>query len=158
MINSIYTRYFKNIAIYLLIAIFFIGDRYLKHLAVNDVFSPPKEIIANLFSLKFTANYQMAFSLPFQGWLLDLIVITVTTLLLIAIIYLATKKERDRINIILLTIILFGAISNLTDRLSLGYVIDYLDVQYFTVFNLADVMISVGAIIVIIRNLKKKYV
>ncbi len=48
-----------------------------------------------------------------------------------------------------------GAISNIIDRLSYGYVIDYLSLRYFTVFNLADVMISSGAIILILKNLKK---
>ncbi|MBU1778489.1 signal peptidase II, partial [Patescibacteria group bacterium] len=40
--------------------------------------------------------------------------------------------------------IIFGAISNLTDRLEYGYVIDYFSLKYFTIFNLADVMIVIG--------------
>jgi signal peptidase II len=37
-----------------------------------------------------------------------------------------------------------GAFSNLYDRLHYGYVIDYFDLKYFTVFNLSDVMIIIG--------------
>jgi lipoprotein signal peptidase len=33
-------------------------------------------------------------------------------------------------------------------------VIDYLELKYFTVFNLADFMISLGAFILILQNLK----
>jgi signal peptidase II len=40
--------------------------------------------------------------------------------------------------------IVAGAISNYIDRLRLGGVIDYIDVRYFTVFNYADVMITLG--------------
>lgn len=41
-------------------------------------------------------------------------------------------------------LILTGAMSNLYDRLLYGFVIDYIDLKYFTVFNIADVMICGG--------------
>ena len=53
-----------------------------------------------------------------------------------------------------LTILLFGAISNIIDRIRLGFVIDYIDLKYFTIFNIADIMI-VGSIgLLIITNIK----
>jgi lipoprotein signal peptidase len=42
--------------------------------------------------------------------------------------------------------IILGATSNLADRFQYGYVIDYFDLKYFTVFNLADVLIVGGTI------------
>ena len=41
--------------------------------------------------------------------------------------------------------LVLGAASNLYDRLKYEYVIDYIDLKWFTVFNLADSMIVVGA-------------
>ncbi|HXX39616.1 MAG TPA: signal peptidase II [bacterium] len=38
-----------------------------------------------------------------------------------------------------------GAFANITDRLRFGYVLDYLDVHVWPVFNLADTAIVVGA-------------
>jgi len=38
-----------------------------------------------------------------------------------------------------------GAIGNLVDRVRLGHVVDYLDVHFWPVFNLADVAIVIGA-------------
>jgi signal peptidase II len=38
-----------------------------------------------------------------------------------------------------------GAVGNLIDRLRLGYVVDYLDVHIWPVFNLADAAIVTGA-------------
>jgi signal peptidase II len=56
----------------------------------------------------------------------------------------------------LLLFIIFGAISNLVDRLKFGYVIDYIDIKYFTVFNLADIMIVVGCSVIVLPALLKK--
>jgi signal peptidase II len=67
------------------------------------------------------------------------------------------RNRRDsakRWEVIILTFIIFGAISNILDRLIYGYVIDYLELKYFTVFNLADVMISGGAIILLTKTIK----
>jgi signal peptidase II len=38
-----------------------------------------------------------------------------------------------------------GALGNLVDRVRLGFVVDYIDVHVWPVFNLADVAIVVGA-------------
>lgn len=38
-----------------------------------------------------------------------------------------------------------GALGNITDRLRFGYVLDYLDVHVWPVFNLADTAIVIGA-------------
>ncbi len=43
-----------------------------------------------------------------------------------------------------------GAAGNLIDRVRLGYVVDYLDVHVWPVFNLADVAIVLGAAVVIV--------
>ena len=44
-------------------------------------------------------------------------------------------------------LILAGGVGNLIDRISLGYVIDYIDVRIinFAIFNFADICICVGA-------------
>jgi lipoprotein signal peptidase len=48
---------------------------------------------------------------------------------------------------------MLGALSNALDRLIYGYVIDYLDVLNFTVLNIADILISLSAFILILLNL-----
>ena len=80
--------------------------------------------------------------------------ITAIFTLIITIIYLILNKIGQKLTIILLTTILFGAISNILDRFSYGYVVDYLELKYFTVFNLADMMISGGVIVLLLNNLK----
>ncbi len=43
------------------------------------------------------------------------------------------------------TLLLAGAAGNLIDRLAYGYVVDFLDLGWFPVFNLADAAVVVGA-------------
>jgi len=46
-----------------------------------------------------------------------------------------------------LGLVLAGAVGNLIDRVFLGYVIDFIDVGFWPVFNVADSAISVGAVL-----------
>jgi len=46
-----------------------------------------------------------------------------------------------------------GAAGNLIDRLRLGYVLDFLDLHFWPVFNVADIGITCGAILVVIALL-----
>ena len=145
----------------MVIAIFFSLDRVLKKIALNLNDTHKFKFIGDFFSFHFVANNNIAFSLPLNGQLATIIITFIIALLLFFIIYLLinkeiiNKKERPQI-IILLSIIFAGALSNLVDRLVYGYVIDYLDLKYFTVFNIADVLISGAAIWLILKNLKNK--
>ena len=46
-----------------------------------------------------------------------------------------------------LSLILSGAVGNLIDRLRFGYVIDFLDLRFWPVFNLADSALTIGALL-----------
>lgn len=133
-------------------AIFFIGDRLLKSLAIkqpNDNY----QIIGDIFTFHFIPNFNIAFSLPFSGpWLTA----AISLIIVVIIIYLFSSKLKtfDKIAFFL---ILLGAISNLLDRMRYGFVIDYLNLQWFTVFNLADFLISLGTAILIFRVFKKSH-
>ena len=51
-------------------------------------------------------------------------------------------------------LILGGATGNLIDRLRFGYVVDFLDLRVWPVFNLADSAITVGVMLLLWRALK----
>ena len=53
-------------------------------------------------------------------------------------------------------IIIAGIIGNLIDRIFLGYVVDFISVEYFSVFNIADSCISIGVFWLIIKHINKK--
>ncbi len=53
------------------------------------------------------------------------------------------------------SILAAGALGNLIDRLKFGYVIDYLDVGFWPVFNFADICITIGVVSILIMFLKE---
>lgn len=53
-------------------------------------------------------------------------------------------------------LILTGALGNLYDRLTLGFVVDFIDLRVWPVFNAADSFITVGAVLLGVSLLQKK--
>jgi len=78
--------------------------------------------------------------------------------------YLKTLPLNFHVTRLGLVFILSGAIGNFFDRLTLGYVIDFLDVDWnlfgwhhdFAVFNIADVAINLGIICFVIEMILKR--
>ena len=126
---------------YLVIIFFVAGDRLLKALAVNGYFNNIN-IFGDIFQLSFAKNFNIAFSLPFNGIYLNILILLIIITLIYNLIYVVKKNQH--IEAFLIFTILLGAVSNFLDRIKYGYVVDYLDLSYFTVFNIADVMIVLG--------------
>jgi len=144
----------KKIAVPLVLAIFFVSiDRFFKILALNHFQDEEIRIIGEYLKFNFAKNYNIAFSLPISGIIIETIIPIVIFFLVYNIITLAKKNSYRDIGC--LTIILFGAISNYVDRIKFGFVIDYIDLKYFTVFNVADSMIVTGVLVLIIFNFRK---
>lgn len=103
------------------------------------------DAIPGVFRFQYAENTGAAFSMLAGGrWLL----IALNALLIAAVvIFLAVKKPRSRMVRIGLCMVAAGGIGNLIDRIALGYVIDFIDLTFmrFAVFNMADILISVGA-------------
>lgn len=87
----------------------------------------------------------------FQGY--NLLLMIVIIILIFIIIYFYKSERRYWLGF---DFILAGAFGNLFDRFCYGYVIDFIDLKYWPVFNLADVFIVLGVIIVLIRYVFKK--
>jgi signal peptidase II len=67
-------------------------------------------------------------------------------------------RERKLGDIVPLGLILGGALGNIVDRISYGYVVDFADfhigeVRPFLIFNVADAAISIGVVIMLVRAL-----
>ena len=54
-----------------------------------------------------------------------------------------------------LALVLGGAVGNLIDRVRVGYVIDFIDVRVWPVFNVADSAISIGIALLFLDMLRK---
>jgi signal peptidase II len=140
----------RNIAILITLAMFFILDRYLKFLSLNlkkDVF-----LIKDILKFSFFPNEYISFSIPLQGLALNIFLVFLIILIFSYLLFLV-KKNKFKEFLLYLAVFL-GAISNLFDRLNYSFVIDYLDLKYFTVFNIADVLIVIGCLLIIFFNFK----
>ena len=109
------------------------------------------EIIPNIFNIHKVYNYGVAFSfLENKRYLILLFSIVLIYFLFNLRKDLPKKKKYD----ILFGVILGGILGNLIDRVFRGYVIDYLETfilgYSFPIFNLADIGITLGIIIMII--------
>ncbi len=121
-------------------------DQVLKYLArSNAEFS--FYIWRNWLGWEYWGNSGIAFSIPFPNWL----IIILTPIILFGLFYFVTRKKRQIIFYLGIFLIFAGAISNFIDRVLFGFTIDYICI-FTGVINLADVMIVVGAGIVLLDN------
>ncbi len=142
----------KNIAIFITIAMFFVFDRYFKFLStrITEDFSLIKDVL--FFS--FYKNKNISFSIYIaDSATVSFLVFFILIFIFIYLIYLLKKK--DFLIFFCWLAIFFGALSNFLDRLLHSYVIDYIKLRGFTVFNLADVLIFLGCFFVLFLSIKK---
>lgn len=143
-----------------IILISFIGivlDRIIKSLLLlNMDMGDSITIINNFWNITLISNTGAAFSIlssntPF------LIIVSLFTIILIYFLFIK-GQELKNYQKILYGILLGGIIGNLIDRIIYGAVVDYLDFNIFgynfPVFNLADIFIVVGVILIIIDVFK----
>lgn len=129
------------------------ADQVIKYLAVAYLKGrPPIVIIPNFFDLTYVTNKGAAFGL-FRGQITAFILIALFTVAVI-LVYLSMVDEDEKLVSVALVMILAGAVGNLIDRATLGYVIDYLHVHYYQyswpVFNLADTIIDIGVGLIVL--------
>ena len=112
--------------------------------------------IPNFVSLTYLQNRGAAFSiLQDQQWLFAIITLVV---MVAAIWYLHTHMEDSLWMVLGLTLIIAGGLGNFIDRVSQGFVVDmiHLDFINFAIFNVADSYLTVGVIILLIAMLKEE--
>lgn len=120
----------------------------------------PITIIPNLFYIKSTTNTGIAFGM-FQDRMNILIAVSIIAVVLI--IFLKIKLHLDSFFFNLgMGLLLGGTIGNLIDRIVFREVTDFLSLEFFAVFNVADSFINIGfaiiAVVLIRSNIKNNYV
>jgi signal peptidase II len=149
MINKIQTKfYFLSLSIFIVLI-----DQLTKHLILHN-----KELFINIdlfiFKLDFVRNYGAAFNiLSGSRIFLSLISIFFSILLIYLIIKNNTLNSLDLYSY---TFILGGTIGNGIDRIYKGYVLDFINLNIinFPVFNIADISINIGFILLLYNIFK----
>ncbi|WP_141264164.1 MULTISPECIES: signal peptidase II [unclassified Neomoorella] len=132
---------------FLLLVALVLGIDQLSKYIIRVNFQPNESlpVINSVFHLTYVNNPGAAF-----GLLAYKTPVFVTVTLLVAVVILVAYRflPPDRILLRLaLALMLGGALGNLIDRLRFGYVVDFLDFRIWPVFNLADMAIVGGVIL-----------
>lgn len=109
-------------------------------------------VVRNIFHFTLVHNTGIAFGL-FKNQGIVFIIIPIIAIVLIAfnIYYYRSNKEVSLMYIFGFSLILAGAVGNLIDRVTLGYVVDFIDFRVWPVFNVADSAITIGTILILIK-------
>jgi signal peptidase II len=135
-------------------------DLYTKHL-VQQMFEYGEHLTINsFFDLVRYHNEGAAFSFlanagGWQKWFFT----GVSIVAVVLITYLILKNLQNKLFCLGLALVLGGAIGNLYDRITLGYVVDFLYFHYkqfaWPAFNVADSAICVGVGLLLLDSFKK---
>ncbi len=137
----------------------FVLDVISKALVSNLIYPNDSiSVIGNFFMLTYVKNTGAAFSI-LPGRQIFLIIISIIVMGIV-IVYLIKNKDQSLLDKWGYGLLLGGTIGNLLDRIRLGYVIDFLDFNilsyHFPIFNIADIGIVIGLILLVISTFIKK--
>src|SRR4030042_3471812 len=99
-------------------------ESLIKYFFINKVSKEGFYFFENFFQIIYTPNPNIAFSVPLPQNLI--IVIVILILIVLSFIWWHSLARNNLWELIALSLIILGALSNLIDRLFFGYVIDYI--------------------------------
>ena len=149
MINKFQTKlYFVSLSFIIILI-----DQFTKYLMFfNYNIYVNKDLV--LFKLDFVKNYGAAFNI-FSGSRIFLSIISI--IFSILLLYLILRKNTSKsIDMYSYSFILAGTVGNGLDRIIKGFVIDFINLNFidFPVFNIADISINIGFIILLYNIFK----
>ncbi len=106
-------------------------------------------IISDIFHLTYVRNRGAAFSI-FENIEIVTILIPIIIIILAIAFLIYYKNKISKVMLISMSLIIAGGLSNLIDRVIFGYVTDMIDFRFFPVFNIADIAVTLGCILIII--------
>jgi signal peptidase II len=111
-------------------------------------------VIKDIFHISIVFNTGAAFGI-LQNQTTFLICIGLL-FILIFFFFVKSEKNKNIVFYIACGLIVGGALSNLCDRIFLGFVVDYIDLRVWPVFNLADSCITSGIILLFWQSMHKR--
>ena len=138
-------------------------DVYTKHF-IQQAFQYGEHLqVTSFFDLVRFHNEGAAFSfLAAQGGWQRVFFSAIALLASAVMVHLIRKHPSQQLFCFALALILGGALGNLYDRLTLGYVVDFLLLHYhgyqyyWPAFNVADSAISVGVVLLLLDGIKNQ--
>ena len=117
-------------------------------------------LVSGVLELRYTPNPDTAFSLfrtlgiaHTPGILMGA---SVVALLGVVVMWIASRKRASRAQHVGFALILAGALGNVVDRAMRGYVVDFIHLTRWPVFNVADMSVVAGVILLGLCSLLQK--
>ena len=136
--------------------LFVFFDLFTKYWIKNNLALNHSIELNSFIDIVYVQNYGVSFGI-LSGLVSHWILIIIATMVVLLIIYLmqVSKKKSEKLAFF---IILIGAISNILDRAMNTFVVDFISIHYrnyyWPAFNLADIYITIGVIMLIISFFK----
>lgn len=120
----------------------FVADQVTKHVVTGNLSLGEAVHVVGPFSIRHVQNSGIAFGLFSNATAAVIVVTGLAVAWMLA--YFARSGARHPVLPIALGLVIGGSVSNLADRVRLGFVTDFLDFRYWPAFNLADSFIVIG--------------
>lgn len=133
----------------ILIIIGIILDRISKSYAISHFIENP--VYGKLINLIYVENKGAAFGI-LQNKRLFFIILTLVVVIYLLYYFIRNMKSNPKLLNLSLSLIVSGALGNFYDRLFHGFVVDFIEFSFFSfpVFNVADILVTVGSVLLII--------
>ncbi|MBY4897276.1 signal peptidase II [Cupriavidus sp. AU9028] len=135
-------------------------DQFLKILVERSFSYGESRPVTSFFNLVLVYNKGAAFSFladagGWQRWFFTILGLAVGGF----IVWLLFRHTGQKLFCLAVSLVMGGAIGNVIDRIVYGHVVDFLDFHaagyHFPAFNLADCAITVGAVLLIVDELRR---
>ena len=123
------------------------GDQLTKHVVASHVALDTAVKLVGPFSIHHVQNSGIAFGLFSSATAIVIVLTTVAVAWMV--VFFARSGARHPALPVALGLLIGGSVSNLVDRVRLGYVTDFLDLRWWPAFNLADASIVVGVAVLL---------
>jgi signal peptidase II len=136
----------------------FIADQMVKYAMIGPLQLKSRSVIhiISFFDFRWAENRGVSMSFltadtEAERWML--VALTGAIAVIVAV---WMWREKQRGEVLALSLVLGGALGNIVDRVRYGYVVDYADLHFglfrpFYIFNLADACITFGVLILLAR-------
>jgi len=123
------------------------ADQLTKHLVTSQLALDDGVHVLGPLWIRHVQNSGIAFGLFSQATAVVIVLTGAALLWMLA--FFARSGARHPVLPVALGLVIGGSLSNLLDRVRLGYVTDFLDLRWWPSFNLADTFIVVGVLVLL---------
>lgn len=134
---------------YVIIAVIITVDQLVKHIVQSNMqLNDTIPLVDGIFHLTYIHNYGAAFSI-LENKQVFLLILTGVVILGILIYMTVKRKTTPRLVMLSFALIVGGGAGNLVDRALRGYVVDFFDFRIWPIFNVADIAVVCGCILMV---------